>query len=170
MTWGHAQSLPSSRNNEACFEAAQKALGPSAEVLKCGQLTGTALETVAVVPLKKFRKTADGVPVSTLVILRREAKQWVAEMKADKDWIRNDFGYLNDDLSDPTHFGHFVEGYSRQYIGYRVSFSDKSYNTSNFVVWIYILSPTGENEGISTEIGWNPSARRFQAFAYGQDP
>src|SRR5271157_2072799 len=59
-----------SNQGEGCLQAAKKELGPAAVVLKSGHLTGTsALECVAAVPLKHFRNTADGTPVSSFVIL-----------------------------------------------------------------------------------------------------
>ncbi len=173
LCFGNARAQPTtSTPAQRCLDAAKKALGPDAQVLKCGHITGTdALEAVAAIRLKQFRTTADGVPISKLVILREQKSRWVVELTADKNWIRNNIGYLSDATADSAQLIRFLASYSAHFIGYRVSFSDRrSDEASDFTIWLYILSPTGINEGTSLEISWNPSAQRFQDFAYGQDP
>jgi hypothetical protein len=145
-----------------CLNAAKKALGSDAEVLKCGHLTGTqVLETVAAVPLKPFQKTSDGVPVSRFSVLRRETSEWVSELTADDHPLRNPSGYLSVDFIDD----------SDKYGRYRVSFYDEgSHKVPGFTIAVFYLSPDGHNEGVPVEIRWNPSVRRFQEYTENQDP
>lgn len=156
------QSHPTSALVQSCREAAKKALGPEAEVLNCGHLTSTrALETVAVIRLKGFRTTTDGIPVSNLVILRQEESEWSVELTADKKWIRNGAGYVGIDFIDD----------SADFVGYRVSFSGEgSKETSGFTVGLFYLGPNGHNEGISTDISWNQRVGRFQEYSENKDP
>lgn len=148
---------------QSCLEAAKTTLGPDAEVLKCGHLTGTdALETVAVIRLKQFEETEDGVPISKFVFLRQEKSRWTVELSVDrKNWIKNSAGYIGIDFIDD----------SADFIGYRASFSDRrSDGFPGFTIYLYFLAPSGHNEGIATEVAWNPLVKRFQEFAYSQDP
>jgi hypothetical protein len=147
---------------ERCAEAARNALGPRAEVLKCGQLTGTGvLEVVAAVLLKQFRTTADGIPVSKLMVLRQIQSRWVVELTADRNPIRNSVGYLGLDFIDDS------DRYSR----YRISFYDEgSHKIPGFTIALFYLSPRGENEGVPVEISWNRSLGRFQEYTENHEP
>jgi hypothetical protein len=144
---------------QRCSVAAKKALGSDAEVLKCGQLTGMdALETVAAVRLKKYRANADGIPVSTLLILREASPEWRTELAITKQSMRNDAGLIED-----------CSSFAETFVGYRVSLDDADpadTETPGFSVGLYFLDASGQNEGISTEIIWNPSVSRFQKFDY----
>jgi hypothetical protein len=147
----------------SCLEAARKVLGSEAEVIKCGHLTGTdALETVAAIRLTQFKETkADGIPVSKLVILRRERMQWAVELTADKNWIRNGVGYIGIDFIDD----------SDDFVGYRCLCSGEgSQDVPGFGIALFYLSPQGDNEGIDTDINWNPAVGRFQEYAFYDDP
>ena len=146
----------------SCVEAARKALGPEAAVLKCGHLTGSdALETVAAIRLKQFKETKDGVPVATLVVLRREKSQWITALTIDHYSIRNSIGYIAMDYIDDT----------PQETGYRVSFSgERSQRVPGFTITILYLNPDGQIEGASTDISWNPAVRRFQEYTENHDP
>lgn len=170
----HGQAAPPAQHgpDQSCLEAAHKALGPDAEVLKCGHLTNSgALEAVAATRLKQFRTTADGVPVSKLLVLQQQESRWVAQLTADKHWVRNGIGYLADAAVDPSELARFLATYSAHFVGYRVSFSDHSSDGApDFTVWVYILSSTGKNEGTAYEVNWNPVVARFQDFDYGRNP
>jgi len=148
---------------QSCLEAAAKALGPEAVVLKCGHLSGTdALETAAAVRLKQFRSTADGIPVSRLVVLRKDNSEWCVELAVDGQSMRNDSGYIEE-----------LSSISGTFIGYRASFSDRGSDDADevgFTIWLYFLHVGGRNEGLPLQISWNRSAGRFQEFAYDDDP
>lgn len=148
---------------QRCSAAAKKALGSDVEVLKCGQLTGTgALETVAVNRLKKYPASADGIPVSTLLILREAIPEWRIELTVTKLSMRNDAGLIAD-LSSPA-------GTS---VGYRVLLDDANpsdMGTGGFSLGLYSLYVSGQNDELPMDIRWNPSVGRFQKFDYGGDP
>lgn len=147
---------------QSCLEAARHALGADAEVLKCGHFTGTdALETVAAVCLKRFKETKTGVPVSKLVVLRREQAQWVVELTADRNWIRNSAGYIGIDFIDD----------SANLVGYRFLSSDEGpHEAPGFRFFLSFLNPHGDDEGIPIEISWNPAVGRLQELDYGHEP
>lgn len=158
---GSAQGNDSSR---ICLEAAKEALGPTASVLRCGHLTGgEALEVAAGTKLTQFKETKDGgIAVSKLVVLRRNGSQWFTEFTADKNWMRNNVGYIGLEFIDD----------SFRIFGYRVFFLDRRFDdAAGFTIRLEYMIPNGEtDEGIPTEISWNPSVKRFQEFAYGEDP
>ena len=150
----------SSSQAKSCLDAARKALGPRAEVLKCGDLTGnSAVETVAAIRIKRFPATEAGIPVSKLAVLRRAHGGWISELAVDNDSMRNSVGYIENGLrrlpGPPS-------------IGYRVSFSKHSEDApgAGFTVWLCFLHSSGENEGLPLEITWNPAVKRFQRFSY----
>lgn len=147
----------SSNRAQSCLAAARRALGSQAEVLKCGDLTeNNVLETVAAIRIKRFPTTADGIPVSRLVVLRQVGRGWSCELAIDKDSMRNSFGYIE-----------YLKGYPGTSNGFRVSFGrDKEISRTAFMVWLYFLSPTGENEGTAVDITWNAAVKRFQEFSY----
>ena len=142
--------------SQACLSAARNFLGPAAQVAKCGDLTGTGeLEVAAFVRLKELRTTADGIPLSKLVVLRQEKSRWVVELAADQKPPRNPVGYIGIDYIDD----------SRELGLYRVSFYDEgSHEIPGFTIDLFYLSPRGQNEGIPVEIAWNRSLARFQEY------
>lgn len=164
MASGQGHSADSSARS--CLKAAKKALGPEAVILKCGYLTGRRpLECVAAVRLRQFRETADGTPVSKFVILRQVSSSgWSTDLTADKNWIRNDAGYVGFEADSSIDDSYRITGY-------RVSFFDhNSDGVPGFTISLYYLTPSGENDGTSVEVSWNPSVGRFQEFDYGGDP
>lgn len=149
-------------SDSQCLSAAKSALGPNAEVLKCGELTKTrALEAVAFLPLKGLRKTTDGTPISKLVVLRRERSQWVVELTADQNPPRNRVGYIGIDYIDDSEKGG----------RYRISCHDEGSNEiPRFTIALFYLSPNGENQGMPVEIAWNRPLRRFQEYTVNHEP
>lgn len=151
---------------QSCLWGARKALGPGAAVLKCAHLAGApGLGCVAAVRLRQFPDTADGIPVSKLVVLRQvSSSRWATELTADRNWIRNQAGYLGFDADssiDPSY----------RITGYRVSFQDRnSDDVPGFTIFLYYLTPGGENDGLPVEVSWNPPVGRFQWFAYEAEP
>lgn len=155
------QASSSESNSKSCLGAAKKALGPSAEVLKCGRLAGAeALEAVAAVRLRGVKDDANGVPISKLVILRRTAAHWIAELTMGQQ-IRNPVGYIGIDFIDDS------ETSGR----YRVSFSDsRSDGSRGFTLYYYYMNPQDGVEGAGVEVSWNPRVQRFQAYSANEDP
>lgn len=156
---------------QSCLEAARKELGPTAEVAKCGHLTRTAaLETVAVIRLRRFPRTADGgMAVSKLVVLRKNKRQWEVELTVGNLVTRNRVGYVGMDYIDDSMRS------AREYAGYRVWFSDiidEERKTPGFAILLSNLrwDRDREAEGTSWEIAWNPSVGRFQYYAENEDP
>lgn len=146
------------KQDRACVDAARKALGHDAVVLKCGHLTDTkSLETVAAVRLRPSLDEGNWFAVSELVVLRQNGSEWTKEFSADRKWMRNPVGFIGIDFIDD----------SDPFIGYRASFSDRAHG---FCIAASYLAPDGESEGIATEICWNPAVGRFQEFSYNQDP
>lgn len=160
----HAETTtkaPSLADSDSCLKAATKELGTAAQIARCGHLTATgALEAVGFIPLKGLREMADGIPVSKLVVLRRE-QSGVVELTAGQDPPRNSVGYIGVDFIDDSDEGG----------RYRVSFSDDgALETPGFKLALFYLSPTGEEEGIPIEISWNRSLGRFQEYTVNRDP
>jgi hypothetical protein len=157
-----AQPKSANTPTQSCLAAAKKALGPNAEVLKCGHLTGTkGLETVAAIMLKQPSGDVDGIAVSKLVVLRRTGSVWDVALTNDKKWIRNDAGYLGIEFIDD----------SDQSIGYLASFSNsRSDGVAGFTIYLYYLYSNGTDDASEIEIAWNRSVGRFQEFAYDEDP
>lgn len=155
------QQKPSTKdsNIEKCLAEARDVLGPEAEVLKCGRLTDAAgLETVAAIRHQHFQ-SGEGIPVSKLVILRESALRWQVELNVDK-WITNHSGYLGIEFIDD----------SAEHVGYRVNFSDhRSDDAPGFTVQLRYLHRNGASEW-PIEISWNPAVKRFQTYAYDEDP
>jgi hypothetical protein len=156
------EQLKSSKQDSAmekCLAEARKALGPDAEVLKCGRLTdGAHLETVAALRLRRFPANGE-IPVSKLVILRQNAPEWQVELSVDQ-WIRNEKGYLGIEFIDD----------SAEHAGYRVKLSDhRSDDTQGFTLQLRYLHGNGGSEW-PIEISWNPSVKRFEEYAYEEDP
>jgi hypothetical protein len=161
---GHTQTLPSTRPNsvQSCSEAAKKALGANAEVLKCGQLTGpNALQAVAIVRLKQYRSDADGIPVAKLVVLRKDGPEWRLEFAVDSQSMRNGAGYIED-----------LSSIAGTFVGFRAALWKHGSGPidTGFTITLYFLSVSGEDEGTSVEISWNRSVGRFQEFSYDEDP
>ena len=150
----------SESDTRSCLGAAKKALGLSAEVLKCGHLTGgDALEVVAAVPLKSVKRRGDDVPVSQLAILRERKSGWSAELSVNKQ-IKNSAGYIGIQFIDE----------SAKELGYYVSFSDhRSDETRGFVIFLSEIAPDGNPEW-PVQISWNPVVQRFQQYAGDEEP
>jgi hypothetical protein len=99
------------------------------------------------------------------VILRQASScRWNTELTADKNWVRNDAGYVGFDADSSIDASYHITGY-------RVSLEDRnSDGTPGFTVYLYYLTPGGENEGVPLEVSWNPSVGRLQWFAYEVEP
>ena len=154
------QSSGSDADIKSCLSAAKKALGPTAEVLKCGKLTGReGLEAVAALRIRRLKQTPENVAVSRLVVLRRSRSGWKKELNVHRE-ITNSAGYVGIDFIDD----------SSEYHGYYVSFSDhRSDDTPAFVMYLSEIEPNGDPEW-PVQIAWNPAVQRFQEYAGDRDP
>lgn len=153
-------------NERPCLQAARRRLGASAEVVKCGHLTGPgSMEVVAIRPLSGHKKYPNLYYASKFVILRRTGPDtWTEELRADHLPPRSSSGYIGIDfLSNCPSYGYGLSFYPT------VSANDPS-NVFNkrpyFTVSLTYLNPEGQLEGSDVEISWNPEVRRFQEFNY----
>jgi hypothetical protein len=64
-------------------------------MLKCGYFNDPAhLETVVAIRVRGLKDDSKGIPVSKLMILRREKHQWTVALNVDGDEIKNSAGYV----------------------------------------------------------------------------
>ena len=93
---------PASTNQGSCLDAAASTVGARAVVLRCGDLNASGtLEAVVAVPLKPDRK--DCVPVSRLLVLRRDPTGWKPAFEAGPhSEIKNTEGYVGVDYIDDS--------------------------------------------------------------------
>jgi len=147
-------------DNASCLEAAQKALGPKAEVLKCGHLGGgDYLETVAATRIPYLKDDKHGIPISKLVVLRRGIPQWVTELKVENE-ITNPSGYVGIDfIDDSTPVSHYRVDLSPAFWGSR--------GADEFTIVLTYMTQSGnvDEEELPIAIGWNRAVGRFQEIA-----
>ena len=132
-------------------------MGPSAVLLRCGQLSNTGtLEALAVISLKSIPNGNECTPASRIVILRQEKSGWKAALTAAKE-VKNPEGYIGLDYIDDTY----------TFLGHCLHIADKrSDGSPAFTIFLtYLRNRRGETEGSSTEISWNSQAGRYQEFA-----
>lgn len=146
--------------NANCRAAAKRALGSSAEVLKCGHLSGgSLLEVVAAIRLRNIKSGGNGIPVHRLAILRKGKSGWASELSVNSQ-ITNSAGYIGIDFIDD----------SAKAPGYYVSFSQaKSDKTPAFSIFLSQIAPDGSPEW-PVQIAWNPAVQRFQQYARDEEP
>ena len=146
---------------QECLKAAQKSLGRSAIVLKCGELAGIpGLRAIAAVPVKPFHADADSIPFTKLTVLHKAGERWIPELTADNLIRRNPAGYIGiefiDDSSPP--------------VTPRVSFSGtRSDDSLDFAIYLTESYPDGD-ESWPIEIAWNPAVQRFQEYSTDHEP
>lgn len=155
--------VASGDSSAECLNAAKGALGPDAEVAKCGHLTGgTTLEVVAFLRLKQFKENKDGIPVSRLVILRRVGATWSLVLDVDKQ-IKNPSGYVGIDFIDDDQDYYFS--------GYRALLDVRSDDPSAFALGLSFIKHDGEvDEGLPIDVSWNSAVGRFQEFNINKEP
>lgn len=152
----------SSRNQE-CIEAAIKALGEHAELLKCGALNDPkVLESVAVLPAGKASEHRTGVDILQLVILRREMSGWKVALSVSKQ-IKNDAGFIGIDYIDD----------SAPFYGYHLVLTDQRDDGEKaFVLNVsYLLKDQKiDVEALPIQIAWDKSVGRYREFGMNSDP
>ena len=128
-----------------CLDAAKGLLGPTAEIVKYGHLNGPeALEAVAIIRLGKLATTEEGIPVSSLVVLRLEASVWKPVLDVSKQ-ITNAAGYIGIDYIDDS----FV------FRGYRLVLKNKRADGKlGITLDLSYLNTSGGVEGIPVEVSW----------------
>jgi hypothetical protein len=159
------QRRPTGDSAQRCLEAAKKALGSEAEVLKCGHLTRSGrLETVAAIRLRQFKTLRNSIPVLRLVVLRQNGSRWETMLTADmQNLIRNSIGYIGVDFIDDSE--------DEDFVGYRVSFSTEgTRGAPRFMIWLKYLDREERDEGVAIGISWNPSVGRFQEYSENYEP
>ena len=164
---------PQGQSNErACLQAARRWLGSSAEVVKCGHLTGPgSIEVMAILPLSRHKKYPGRYYVSKFVILRRTGPDtWTEELRADQLPPRDSSGYIGagskitrEDLDRYVSYGYAIDPSDHIMVDDPTNAFN---NRPDFTLWLYYLNPEEQVEGASTEISWNPEVRRFQEFDY----
>lgn len=167
---GAATKIATEVSSAACLDEARKVVGPDAEVVKCGRLTGdSSLVAVAVAklgPVKgketaKNKKDVDGgVNVSRLVILRELGAEWRAELDVSSQ-IRNPSGYVATEYINDSEVSY----------GYRAFIRDQRPDQPlGLTIEVISLDRNGQWEGSPVEIRWNPAVGRFQEFAANEEP
>ncbi|HEY6445006.1 MAG TPA: hypothetical protein VIY53_00995 [Acidobacteriaceae bacterium] len=146
-----------------CRQAAIRALGRDAEVLKCGHLDlGSPVEVIAAIRRRSI--PADefgGVVVWKLAVLRDEKGVWKQELlAADKD-VRNPVGSVGiEDVDDSSPFW-----------GFRVNLSNhRDDGKTAFELSIGFVNRIGSPEGLPFSISFNPIVGRYQEFDMHVDP
>ena len=112
---------------QECNRAARRGLGPQAEVLRCGDISGSGgLEALAVLRLTHPPREYKGVLVSRLVIIRRRGSEWTTELDLGKH-LQNPEGYVATDFIDD----------SAVPPGYRIQIADhRTDGVTAFDLWI----------------------------------
>jgi hypothetical protein len=144
-----------------CRTGVVKLLGPDAEVVKCGRLTGTdTVQAIGLLKIKQLPVTGDGWPVSRLVVAQFRNDRWQSILTASKDWIRNDAGYIGLDYIDDSY----------QVFGYRAALSESKAGPAALLLSLSFLRPNGESEGIPIQIAWNRDVQRYQEVVNNDGP
>lgn len=159
-------------NRRACLQAARRWLGASADVVKCGHLTGPgSIEVVAILPLSGHKKYPNLYYAFKFIILRRTGPDtWTEELGADEWGPRDSSGFIGaghkitaEDLEKRVSYGYGLSFYPHVFVNDPSNvFNKRPY----FTVSVTYLNPEGEMEGSEVEISWNPKVRRFQEFNY----
>ena len=175
---GSKAAVASPAVQASCREAARALLGPKGLVLDCGHLTGPgAIEAVIAVPTPGLAPDWAGVPVSGLLVARRESGRWIRELSVDQlRGVYNRVGYVDMyfkvDCVAPGPFRIQLETNRPE--------ADLGLPALGFGIWLTYLTPRGyrhggvtasyHHEGVAAEIAWNPRVRRFQYFEDSYDP
>ena len=149
-----------------CAQAAKRALGSAAIVLRCGDLTGSgALEVLAVTRIPGLPDRKEGIPVSRLWVGRQfSVSQWVAQLETDDQrFIKNSEGYVGVYFIDDSNLSD----------GYLLSI-DKACTdgSSSLALELRYVDREGkfDEESLPLEVCWNASVRRFQEHDDTDDP
>jgi hypothetical protein len=153
---------PTQAQQQDCLDAAKKALGEDAKVLRCGALnTPDIQEVIAVLPAGFPSNESTGIAVRKMLILRKEPSGWRTALTAERE-IQNEAGFVGIDYIDD----------SFHYFGYWLVLSDKRSDGAKAmdIDLLDIENADGTSEALSTEIAWNPAVGRYQEWAYNRNP
>lgn len=156
--WLYGQENENLRFN--CLKTARKILGPTAELLKYGDLNKNgAVEALAAVRLRGRNTSIDGTLISRALILRHEGSSWAVVLDISNH-VTNSQGFVGIEFIDDSPF-----------YGYALSVADARNNgTKAFTIYLVYLNKVRESEGAPMEISWNVKVGRYQEYAYGDDP
>jgi hypothetical protein len=100
---------------QSCAAAAIAALGPEADVLRCGTWSGVGSpQALAVLKLKSVPSSKGCMPVSRMIILGLDARGWKTVLDGAKE-IQNPVGYIGLDFIDDSY----------QFLGYCLDAEDQ---------------------------------------------
>jgi len=151
-----SEGVASEVAHQSCATAAIAALGPGAEVLRCGSWSGAGSpQALVVLKLGSVPSSKGCAPVSRVMILSSGPTGWRTVLEASKE-IRNPVGYIGLDFIDDSY----------KFLGYCLATADRrSDGSPGFSLFLtYLRSLSGETEGTSFEIGWNARVKRYQEF------
>jgi hypothetical protein len=153
---GQSQSLQGE-----CAEAARRAIGQGAAVLKCGFLNEPGvLEVVAGLKRQPQRATDKRILVSKLVLLRREPSRWRTALTASKQ-IQNEQGFIGIDFIDD----------SAPFWGYSVQFKNhRADDKAGFVLSLAYMATSKDDSEVPVDISWNLAVGRYQEFSMNYEP
>ena len=136
-----------------CLKVARQVLGPSAKVLKCGELNQPGvLESIAEIPVMPKSHSAQGAFTKNLVILRRNAREWRIALRASR-LIRNDAGYVGLEYIDDC----------SPFWANQVEFgSSRPDGQKGLVIGIQGRAFEEDTDPWPTEIAWDNSAGRYR--------
>jgi hypothetical protein len=159
ILWGQARAISATQGLFAqseplqteCTEAAWKAIGQGAVVLKCGFLNEPAvLEVVAGLTKQPQRATDKRILVSKVVLLRREPRGWRVALAVSKQ-IQNERGFIGIDFIDD----------SSPFWGYAVQFhAHRADDKAGFVLSLSYMAASKDDSEVPVDISWNPPPRK----------
>jgi hypothetical protein len=155
-------SAPTEAQQQDCLDAARKAMGAEALVVRCGDLnTPGVQEVVAVLPAKYPPSRETGMTIWKMVILRHEPTGWRTALTASRE-IQNEAGYVGVE---------YIDDYF-DFMGYQLRLLDErsGHKKAFDVSLVYIERSDGGSDQIPVEIAWNPAAGRYQEWAYDREP
>jgi hypothetical protein len=135
------------------LKAARQVLGPSAKVLKCGELNQAGvLESVAAITVTPKSHAVHGVFARDLVILRRDAGDWKIALRASR-LIRNDAGYVGLEYIDDC----------SPFWGDALNFSDtRPDGKKAFTLSIQWRAFENDTDPWPTDIAWDDAVGRYR--------
>jgi hypothetical protein len=136
-----------------CGSEAKRALGPRAQVLRLGDLTGEgSIECLAVVSYQT--RDEHKVLIKSGAILQLHGNRWDRVLSIEGQ-VRNPQGYVGLDFIDAS-YTH----------GFALSTDDeRSDGTKGFTLYLTYLDPQLKPEGVAIQVSWNPKVHRFQEYA-----
>jgi hypothetical protein len=138
---------------EECLKAARQVLGPSAKVLKCGELNQPGvLESIAAITVAPKSHAVREIFARDLVILRRSAGEWKTALRASR-LIQNGAGYVGLEYIDDC----------SPFWGDALDFSDTRPNGKKaFTLSIQWRAFENDTDPWPTDIAWDDAVGRYR--------